>query len=233
MARILLVEDCPDTQMLVQRTLAHHEVVMAGTIQSADHELGRQSFDLVLLDLGLPDGDGFSLASKLKADPKHAELALIFLTGSSETRDKVMAFELDADDYVQKPVQSAELRARVDARLRSSKRRSSQILYVADLCLDPLHHRVTRQEEGGAVEIELTPHEFQLLHLLGKRRGEIVRRNVILSQIWRNVAVGGRTIDTHVSNLRRKLGSAHISIEAIRGLGYRLRVEAEEDAEVG
>lgn len=230
MARILLVEDCPDTQTLVRGTLGHHDVVIAGSLGAAVQELDRVAFDLVLLDLSLPDGDGFALCSRLRDAPELRELPVVFLTGSSETRDKVMAFEMGAQDYVEKPFQPLELRARVDARLRASKQHSSRLVSVGDLCLDPLQLRVTARSATGVVEIELTPHEFQLLRLLSQHRGEVVLRSVILEQIWRNVVVGRRTVDTHVSNLRRKIGPSRVAIEAVRGFGYRLRVEP---AEVG
>ena len=222
MARILVVEDCPDTRALVESSLVDHELRPADSVAAAERALGTARFELVLLDLGLPDGDGFQICQRLQQGAETRDLPVVFLTASSELRDKVLAFQLGADDYVVKPFHPAELRVRVEARLRRARRRAeNEVLTLGELRLEPERFRA---ERADGTELDLTPRELRLLHLLARRREQVVSRAQILECLWGDIAVSARTVDTHVYNLRRKLGGSHVVIEGVRGLGYRLRV---------
>ena len=132
MARILVVEDCPDSRALVESSLVDHELRLADSVAAAERALGAARFELVLLDLGLPDGDGFQICQRLQQGAETRDLPVVFLTASLELRDKVLAFQLGADDYVVKPFHPAELRVRVEARLRRARREAaSEVLALA------------------------------------------------------------------------------------------------------
>jgi DNA-binding response OmpR family regulator len=224
MARILVVEDCPDSRALIERSLADHELRLADSVSAAELALGAARFELVLLDLGLPDGDGFQICQRLQQGRETRDLPVVFLTASSELRDKVLAFQLGADDYVVKPFHPAELRVRVEARLRRARREAAnEVVEVGELRLDPERFRV---ERADGAELDLTPRELRLLHLLARRSEQVVTRAQILECLWGGITVSARTVDTHVCNLRRKLGNSHVVIEGVRGLGYRLRASS-------
>lgn len=228
MARILSVEDCSEAHALIELALgADHQVIGAHNLEEARQLSARETFDLALVDLSLPDGSGFALCSELQADPAHRRVPVLFLTASDQLADKVMAFQLGADDFIQKPFAAKELRARVEARLRKSREREPTLetMRIGDLQLDPARYQVRAREGDSAHALDLTPHEFRLLHHLAVRRNQVVTRESLLESLWRPVVVSPRTINTHVSNLRGKLEGSQVRIEAVRGVGYRLRVE--------
>jgi len=231
MARVLVVEDNDDALALAERALGEaHELLPARSLAAARALAEVERFDLALVDLGLPDGSGFSFCSELGADPAHADIPVIFVAGSAEIADKVMAFQLGAEDYVQKPFAQRELRARIEARLRRRPERfaAGAPIRVGDVRLDPA--RFTARIGAGATArtIELTPHEFRLLLHLAERVGQVVARESLLEALWHPVVVSHRTIDTHVCNLRNKLGGCRLRIEPLRGVGYRLVATTEE-----
>lgn len=227
MARILIVEDCADTCALVERTLSGYETRCAGSAGEALRCIDARVPDLVVLDLGLPDGDGFGVLEALREAPGGAAVPVLFLSASRATRDKVAAFALGAEDYVEKPFDRAELRARVEARLRASRAAREEIVRVGPLCLDL--GRMTVSLRDGSDAIDLTPHEFRLLLFLGRRGDRVATRDGMLDEVWPGVAVSRRTVDTHVSNLRRKLAGTTLRIEPVRGFGYRLRFPDESE----
>lgn len=227
MARILLVEDCPDARALVARALGPEcELSSAETLEQGLRLLSARRFDLVLADLGLPDGDGFSICSRLRNDPELRPTPVVFLTASDDTDHKVTAFQLGAEDYIEKPFRAAELRARVEARLRKAEEREREeaLVRVGRLRLDLARFRASVRGPEGDRPLELTPRELRILHVLAARPDRVVTRAHILEAVWSGVAVSARTVDTHVSNLRRKLGGSGVRIEGLRGVGYRLRL---------
>ena len=229
MARILVVEDCPDSRALVERALGRdHELRQAESVAAAERALAASRFELVLLDLGLPDGDGFQICQRLQQATETRDLPIVFLSASDELRDKVLAFQLGAGDYVVKPFHPAELRVRVEARLRGRHDPEHEVLVLGDVRLEPERFRAARAD---GTELDLTPRELRLLHLLGRRREQLVSRAQILEHLWGDIVVTGHTIDTHVCNVRRKLRGSQIVIEGVRGLGYRLRVAGERPVE--
>ncbi len=227
MARVLVVEDCLDALALAERALgAEYEVIAAKSLADARSLAEREAFDLALVDLSLPDGSGFAFCSELRSDPTHHAVPVLFLTASNQTSDKVMAFQLGAEDYVEKPFVPRELRARVDARLRRSREQkdATATIRLGDVLLDPARFRARIGGGEAARVLEFTPHEFRVLHYLAERPGQVVSRESLLESLWRPVVVSRRTIDTHVSNLRGKLLGSRVRIEGVRGVGYRLDV---------
>jgi two-component system phosphate regulon response regulator PhoB len=220
--RILVVDDEPDLLELVRVNLtqAGFEVETAPDGREALESVRRSVPDLVVLDLMLPDIPGTDVCRELRADPEFKRLPIIMLTARGDEVDRVVGFELGADDYVTKPFSPRELTLRVRAVLRrqSPRGEGEGILVYERLRLDPERHRCFVED----AEVDLTAKEFDLLELLMRRPGRVMTRDRLLQEVWGfDVTVTSRTIDTHVKRLREKLGSAGALIETVRGIGYR------------
>ena len=183
--------------------------------------LERHRPDLVILDLMLPDADGFEICKNLRSKKEFISLPIIMLTAKGDETDRVLGLELGADDYVTKPFSVKELVSRVQAVLRRMEMRSAtQSIEIGKvLSIDLEGHRVL--VEGH--EIELTSTEFKILALLALNRGRVYTRDQILDHLWgQEKVVVDRTIDVHIRNLREKLGKAAALVKNIRGVGYKV-----------
>lgn len=222
--RLLVVEDDRALGEVVRRGLAEdgHAVDLVTRVADADEAVLVESYDLVVLDLGLPDGDGADFCRDLRASGQ--QVKVLMLTARDALSDKVGGLDAGADDYLTKPFQFPELSARVRALLRRTETTVAPVLEIGDVRLDPAAHTVWR----GAVAVPLTPKEFSLLHHLMVHRGQVVTRSVLLDHVWdANYDGVSNVVDVHVANLRRKLelpGSDGV-IETVRGVGYRLNGE--------
>jgi DNA-binding response OmpR family regulator len=219
--RVLLVEDDPSLGSVVHRGLVEdgHAVDWERTLAAATEAIRLTTYQLVVLDLGLPDGDGLHLCRRLRADGNPARVLL--LTARDSLGDKVKGLDAGADDYLTKPFDSPELSARVRALLRRPDDARSPLLTVDDVELDPAAHTVKRL----GVQVPLTAREFQLLHFLMDRTGQVVPRSELLDAVWdANYDGLSNVVDVHVGNLRRKLElpSSPSPIETVRGVGYRI-----------
>ena len=222
MARILVVEDEEDLQEVLSYNLrqAGHETTIVGTGQAGLERVGLETPDLVLLDLMLPDMSGTDVCRALKSDPATRHIPVVMLTAKGEEIDRVVGFELGADDYVVKPYSMRELTLRLQAilRRRSTPAEGNGVVTFGRLRIDREGHRVW--VDGG--EIGLTALELRLLCTLYDRRGRVQSRAVLLDEVWRMSSdVNTRTVDTHVKRLREKLGEAGAYLETVRGVGYR------------
>lgn len=175
---------------------------------------------LAILDIMLPEEDGISVLTRLRADLMTRNLPVIMLTAKSTEHDKVLGLDAGADDYVTKPFGAMELVARVKALLRRTETPQDGREYnIGCLGLNPGKHMVKVSGE----EIMLTMKEFQLLCYLAKNKGDVMTRDQILKEIWGYEFDGeNRTVDVHIRTLRSKLGEAGELIETVRGLGYRI-----------
>jgi two-component system, OmpR family, phosphate regulon response regulator PhoB len=227
--RILIVDDEPDIAATVAFNLEREGFtpITAHDGASALAALhGDPPPDLVILDLMLPDMSGTEICRRIRAEPTTARLPVVMLTARSEDIDRVVGFEVGADDYVVKPFSTRELVLRVRAILRRSEPTTStdtaSTLTIGPLRLDFDGHRLWVDGE----EIVLTALEFRLLKTLVQRRGRVQTRETLLTQVWEmNGDLTTRTVDTHVRRLRKKLGSAAVYIETLRGVGYRFQPE--------
>ena len=221
--RILVVDDEPDLLELVRFNLsqAGYVVETAATGREALERIRRAPPDLVVLDLMLPDLPGTDVCREIRSDARLAELPVVMLTARSEEVDRVVGFELGADDYVPKPFSPRELMLRVKAVLRrrqAPEQPRERILEHGPLRIDPDRHRCF--VEGD--EVPLTAKEFGLLVTLMGRPGRVLTRERLLDEVWgADITVTSRTIDTHLKRLREKLGPAGDMIETVRGVGYR------------
>ncbi|HGE72871.1 TPA: response regulator transcription factor [Candidatus Poribacteria bacterium] len=180
--------------------------------------------DLVILDLMLPDADGFEVCKHLKKDEKLANIPIIMLTARDEESDKVLGLELGADDYVTKPFSARELVARVKAVLRRQGTKEPELKTDIIKIKDTIVMDLNKYEVFvNGKKIDLTPTEFKIMQLLASRKGWVFSRNQILDYLWKEEKyVLDRTIDVHIRNLREKLGESAKFIKSVRGIGYKL-----------
>lgn len=220
---IAIVDDEPDILELLNLHLTRGGFKVR-TFEDADalfKFLKTSIPDLVVLDLMLPDADGFEICKYLKKEEKFSSVPVIMLTARSDEMDKILGLELGADDYVTKPFSPRELVARIKAVLRRDDKLSkSQRLKIGEILeIDLQKYDVFVNKE----KVELTSTEFRMLKLLSERKGWVYSRDQILDYLGvQDKGVLDRTVDVHIKNLREKLGEAGKFIKNIRGIGYKL-----------
>lgn len=231
--RIFCVEDDNSIRELVVYTLNHSGYEAQG-FESAEPfwqamaESRQSGPDLLLLDIMLPGQDGLSILKQLRAQTQTAALPVIMLTAKGEEVDKVMGLDAGADDYVAKPFGMMELLARIKAVARRAgvdhkTDESDEAMIDGPIVIHPKAHTV--QVDGQF--IQLTLKEYDLLSVLMRHAGNVMTRDALLTDIWGYDFDGEtRTVDVHVRTLRQKLGTARKMIETVRGVGYRMRKEA-------
>ncbi len=219
-ARVVIVDDEPGILDFVLMGLAQEgiAVITAATAVAGLRAVRAEQPDLVIVDVGLPDGDGFDLLTWIRSE---SDVPVIMLTARGDVEDRVRGLDLGADDYVAKPFHFAELLARVRAHLRrqasTDQRASASVLRVADLSLDSRTRLVRRGERS----IELTAREFELLALFLREPGRVMSKESILDHLW-GYAFDDNLVEVYVGYLRRKLGEPQL-IHTLRGAGYTLR----------
>ena len=221
--RILLIEDEPDIRKTLEYNISREgfDVVSASSLSDGKKQLDSSSFSLILLDLMLPDGSGLDLCREIKSDKEKLSTPIIILTAKDDEVDKVVGFELGADDYVTKPFSVRELILRIKAVLKRGERKQENLevqRQFGELIIDVDSHEVFVNNEL----VTLTALEFKLLRQLVDRRGRVQSRDQLLSDVWGYSAdVTTRTVDTHIKRLREKLGSMGKYVQTIRGVGYK------------
>ena len=220
--RILIVDDEPDLLELVRVNLADSGFQVEATTSGREalERVRRAPPDLLVLDLMMPDVSGTEICRQIRSTPEISNLPIIMLTAKAEELDRVVGFELGADDYVTKPFSPRELALRVRAVLRrgATAAGDAQPLEHGNLRVDVERHRCF---VDGA-EVDLTSKEFNLLSELMSRPGRVLTRDRLLELVWgSDITVTSRTIDTHLKRLREKIGPAGDLIETVRGVGYR------------
>ncbi len=224
---ILVVEDEPDALELIEFNLeaAGFRVVTATDGPGGLQRVRDGGISLVILDVMLPGMDGFEVCKTLRRSAATSQIPIIMLTARAEEIDRVLGFELGADDYLTKPFSPRELVLRVRGllrRLSPPDPAEAQILTFAELVIDPSRHEVKIQGN----RVELTATEFRLLQLLAQRRGRVQSRDALLQEVWGyEKVIDTRTVDTHMRRLREKLGNSADRLETVRGTGYRFRDE--------
>jgi two-component system copper resistance phosphate regulon response regulator CusR len=218
--KILVVEDEPKAGDYLVKGLQESGYVadlarngVDGLALALEHD-----YEMIVLDVMLPQMDGWSVLNKLR---ERKQTPVLFLTARDDVADRVKGLELGADDYLVKPFAFAELLARIKTLMRRGPVREAEVIRMADLEIDVLRRRVTRQSN----RIELTAKEFALLHLLAQRQGEVLSRTQIASMVWdMNFDSDTNVVDVAIRRLRAKIDDPYTTklIQTVRGMGYLL-----------
>ena len=223
--KIYIIEDEPD----IRETLVYNfqkenfEVNSSGKGIKGLEDIKITKPDVLILDLMLPDISGLEICRKIKADDQLKNISIIMLTAKGDEVDRIVGFELGADDYVTKPFSIRELilRVKVIQKKQSENIDSDKLLEIGQISMDLDAHSVSINKE----QVILTALEFKLLKHLAQRKGRVQTRDQLLGDVWGySSEVTTRTVDTHIKRLREKLGSACNYIQTIRGVGYRFNV---------
>ncbi|MBT1160116.1 response regulator transcription factor [Aminobacter anthyllidis] len=220
--RILLVEDEPELASALKTALRRHDMVVdhAASLLEAGDFAASESYDAILLDRQLPDGDGLTLVPKIRA--RGNATPVLVLTARSDTSDKVDGLDMGADDYLAKPFAFEELLARLRALLRRPANVQTQVIRAGDLAFDLGHREVLVRGEP----LTLPRRELLVLEALLRRTGRMVQRSSLMEAVFGlDDEIQSNALDTHVSRLRRKLAEADAKVEinGVRGVGYLLR----------
>jgi len=224
--RILIIEDEKDIQELLQIYLKRdgYDVHIAKDGETGLRKASQERYDLVLLDLMLPQVDGLEICRNLRSRPQTADIPIIMITAKAEESDRIVGLEMGADDYITKPFSTREVLARVKAifrRLEKPKAKEVRHEY-GGIALDHSRHEVTYKGKSHS----LTSKEFKLLEFFLGNRGRVLSRDILLNEIWGYDYFGTtRTVDVHVAHLRHKFQVLNKSLVAIKGLGYKLQEE--------
>lgn len=223
MKNILLVEDSPEIVPMVESGLSGiGQIQWVDTVAKAREALQDSDYDLYILDMELPDGKGVDLCSSIQK--KTPGSSIFFLTSHSELSEKIFGFAAGADDYITKPFEPLELKARAEAAFRKQVLAQKQTTFLEwkEIQINTLTQEVKVNAEGKWESIELTSLEFKLLMYFAARPQHVISRDDILDEIWgKDVHVYPRSVDTHVSKLRKKLGKQSDLIDSVHGTGYR------------
>ena len=220
MKKILVVDDNPDMRRLVHETLKKsYDLKLVGTGKECLSEVQSFSPDLIILDIMLPDMDGYNIASELKLKEKSKSIPIIMLSAKIGSSSRSIGYKLGAINYVEKPFEPYELLVIVDGVFSNLNNERGEVI-----SLDDLHIDLSRQEvkvEGNV--ISLTTSEFKILMTLAQNQGEVVKRNKMLELIkFEGHEVNERIVDTHISTIRKKIKRSELSIKSVYSEGYRL-----------
>ncbi len=217
--RVLIVEDDLILADSLMRLLcrSNHVVTHEDNGQRADHVLTVQQFDLVILDMGLPDMEGSEILRRLRH--RGVKVPVLVLTARDKVEDRVQGLDFGADDYLAKPFDLLELEARIRALLRRGQSASSAILQIGELCLDTVGQRATLHGEP----VELSARELSVLEILMLRVGRVVSKELLSEQMSElGEEISTNAIEVYVHRLRKKIEVGNVSIRTLRGLGYLL-----------
>ncbi len=223
---VLLVDDCLDTGFQVKKCLFPLAVTQAVTISDARTFLKERKFDLLLIDITLPDGNGFLFCAEISKNLDFSTTPIVLLTGKDDVTDKVYGFSCGACDYITKPFSSAELNARILSHLRKKIQLTDSQLKSKDFELDTNLQKCFIIKKEGQKETrkdcELTPTEFRILLNLFKSKGSTLSRQQLIRAVWRNngLSIEQKGLDTHIAHLRKKLSKFGSQIVSVYGVGY-------------
>lgn len=226
-SKILVVDDEKDIVDIIRYNLekeGEFDVLIALDGKEAMNIAETEKPDLILLDIMMPEMNGFDVCKQLKTYAPTSRIPVIFLTAKENEIDEIIGLEIGADDYIQKPISPRKIIARIKSVIRRINAEAekfvatSEYIKFKNLEIDTVSHTVKINNE----EIFFPKKEFQLLHFLLSNRGRVLSRDVLLNEIWgENIYVVDRTIDVHIAKIREKLGDYSSYIDTIKGLGYR------------
>lgn len=218
-SKILIVEDSKDYQLIISACLDGYDLEIASTAQEALLLMKKVRYDLLILDVVLPDMSGMQLCSFIRSQKEFKKTPVILLTSKDSVDDKVMGFESGANHYLTKPFHHKELIARVKSLLSSLDESSdNQMIQLPNLKIDLNKQAVSYKGR----QVDLTRIEFKILCFFSRRLDFVISRNQIIDEVWPdNLNILERTVDTHISNLRKKITDCGYEISAIHGSGYK------------
>jgi two-component system alkaline phosphatase synthesis response regulator PhoP len=226
MKKILLVDDEVDILEFLKYNLEqdNFEVLVSSNGKDALNKIS-QNPDLIVLDIMMPEMDGFELYQQIKTNKEYQDIPIIFLTAKSGETDEIKGLDLGASDYIQKPISPKKLIARIKSNLRKSAQTEKKSKEFKNLKIGTLEIDVEKFEVKVDSKKKFFPRkEFQLLYFLAQNPGKVINRETLLKEIWGNdVYVIDRTIDVHIRKIREKLGKHSELIETIKGVGYRFK----------
>jgi DNA-binding response OmpR family regulator len=220
--KILVVDDEPEAVELLEFNLKQAGYAVATAVDGAEalKKARAQPPNLIVLDVMLPELDGFEICKILRREPATARLPIIMVTAKAAEIDRVLGLELGADDYVTKPFSPRELLLRIRKVLQrgEAEEKKPETIRFGDLLIDVPRHSASWRGKS----IDLTATEFKLLTVLAQRRGRVQSRDQLLKDVWEyDTVIDTRTVDTHMRRLREKLGPAAKHLDTVRGVGYR------------
>ena len=222
MKKILLVDDDVENLALISQMLQpHFQSIQASSGRDGIQLAVREQPDAILLDVNMPEMDGFEVCKRLREQPSTRNIPILMLTTVTGVDSRVKGLDLGADDYIGKPFQTRELLARLNARLRRQEmdKHADGAIQIGNLLLDPKSFLVKVADR----EVHLTRIEFEILRYFMERPNQVIDRNKLLGDLWPDAVVTNRTVDTHVANLRKKIRGFNCPIETIYGAGYILK----------
>ncbi|MGZ3726877.1 MAG: response regulator transcription factor [Pseudobdellovibrio sp.] len=237
MKKLLVVEDNVETQNLLKKILqTQYDLTIAADLQTATDLIQKGSWDAIILDRSLPDGDGLEICAKLKRFNLDAKFPIIVLTAHSELDEKIKGLTAGADDYISKPFEPRELLARIEAilrRMQVSGSKFQSIITLANIVVDLETHTASATVKGkDPVPLDLTPIEFKILLTLMKNyESDEVSRASLVNTVWDKVNLSERNIDTHICHLRKKIARGHLLIKNRRNKGYYLKKDKNAEIE--
>lgn len=225
-ARILLIEDNSLWHDIVQSALGTcFSLDIAKNVQDTDFYLQNGTYDLFVVELRLPDSDGFDMFKKIRTIERFRETPVVFLTGSDSVEDKVRSFEMGADDYIVKPFQPSEFKARLAARLKRKHMPAKDVFHLGPFEAFPGTQKICMGTEKKP--LNLTAKQFKVLFFLLRNEGRTFSRADILREVWgTQIHISDRTIDSHIYSIRQQLGDLAHCLRSVHGKGYCFSFEA-------
>ena len=225
--KILVVEDQAEYHKLIQMALTYkYKIDIATTLAEARTHLQSNAYALILLDVLLPDGSGLDLCREIHMDQKHLDTPIIFLTAKNSTSDKVLGLSIGVDDYIVKPFDPSELAARIDLRILKStkKKKESENFIAGPLRFELTGFRLYIKDSDLEKKVDITPIEFKILLKLAQNNSHVFSRQQILDNIWgHDVYIDDRSIDRHISSIRKKINPYQNAIKTVSGIGYEFK----------
>ncbi len=231
--KILIVEDSKEFELVLRQVLARIEAKLffAENLVKAKkclENIGADSINLILLDLQLPDGDGLAFLDEIRRNENTKNIPILVISVETSLTAKVAAFSLGAEDYLVKPVNPIELRARIEMHLRKvqQNRQHDLLLRKPNLTINTATFKASLLENGNEATLDLTGKEFQILSFLARNEGKVYSRAQLVKAVWdAKIHVLDRTVDSHVCSLRKKMKGAARYIECVPGVGYRFSAD--------
>lgn len=221
--RILSIDDDPTVQTLLKESLREHFVISAYNLKEALMELPKTSFDAIILDIELPDGDGLRFYTEISQNEKYSQIPTLFLSGHNEISNKLMAFTLGADDFLSKPFDPLELNARIISKIKKHIQivEDKKIQKIGDIEIDFDRQKAFQNKNGKQFDLSLTTIELKILACLSRRLEQVYTREQIISLAWGETHISDRTVDSHIAHLRTKVKNSEVQIDTVKSFGYR------------